>query len=378
MHQTQMKGVFYAEKHDRPHPGQLRRLRGLPRHGAHRRGAVLPADLLVRRAEPPRGRPQPLRAGGGEGEGAGLLAGPDLPDGALAGRRQERAGSGGPGGVPEPHRRGLRRLPGKGRRGPGALPGPPPRRALQLHPRLPRERPHPERELAGGWAAAHGRGVASGCRRRHRQGHLAGPAHCLCHGGPDFRLLPPAAGEDRQRPPFFRRGRPRQGAQSTPDGGRGRHEPGDGGHQRRLFCPHRQPALHPGHQLCKVRGEGRARPRHHRPAAELSACGGGDGQPQPDAQRPAAPQSPLRQARLRGPHLDAHQQARQRLGSRPSGRQLRHLGHRPQRPHDGPRQEQRKALPQPREEQLLRPGPDGPAPHRAGAGGGREDSRGRL
>ena len=74
----------------------------------------------------------------------------------------------------------------------------------------------------------------------------------------------------------------------------------------------------------------------------------------------------------------AHQQARQRLGPRPSGRQLRHLGHRPQRPHDGPRQEQRKALPQPREEQLLRPGPDGPAPHRAGTGGGREDSRGRL
>lgn len=135
------KGDFYAEKHDRPHPGQLRRLRGLPRHGAHRRGAVLPADLLVRRAGPPRGRPQPLRAGGGEGEGAGLLAGPDLPDRALAGRRQERAGSGGPGGIPEPHRRGLRRLPGKGRRGPGALPGPPPRRALQLHPRLPRERP---------------------------------------------------------------------------------------------------------------------------------------------------------------------------------------------------------------------------------------------
>ena len=153
---------------------------------------------------------------------------------------------------------------------------------------------------------------------------------------------------------------------------------GDGGHQRRLLCPHRQPALHPGHQLCKVRGEGRARPRHHRPDTELSACGGGDGQPQPDAQRPAAPQSPLRKARLRGPHLDAHQQAHQRLGPRPSGRQLRHLGHRPQRPHDGPRQEQRKALPQPREEQLLRPGPDSPAPHRAGAGGGREDSRGRL
>ena len=83
-------------------------------------------------------------------------------------------------------------------------------------------------------------------------------------------------------------------------------------------------------------------------------------------------------ARLRGPHLDAHQQARQRLGPRPSGRQLRHLGHRPQRPHDGPRQEQRKALPQPREEQLLRPGPDSPAPHRAGAGGGRHDGGGRL
>ena len=44
------------------------------------------------------------------------------------------------------------------------------------------------------------------CRRRHRQGHLAGPAHCLCHGGPDLRLLPPAAGEDRQRPHLFRRG----------------------------------------------------------------------------------------------------------------------------------------------------------------------------
>ena len=44
---------------------------------------------------------------------------------------------------------------------------------------------------------------------------------------------------------LFRRGRPRQGAQSPPDGGRGRYEPGDGGHQRRLLCPHRQPALHP-------------------------------------------------------------------------------------------------------------------------------------
>ena len=71
----------------------------------------------------PRGRPQPLRAGGGEGEGAGLLAGPDLPDGALAGRRQERAGSGGPGGVPEPHRRGLRRLPGKRPTRPGRASG---------------------------------------------------------------------------------------------------------------------------------------------------------------------------------------------------------------------------------------------------------------
>ena len=50
---TTYERSFYAEKHDRPHPGQLRRLRGLPRHGAHRRELFSPADLLVRRAGPP-------------------------------------------------------------------------------------------------------------------------------------------------------------------------------------------------------------------------------------------------------------------------------------------------------------------------------------
>lgn len=99
---------------------------------------------------------------------------------------------------------------------------------------------------------------------------------------------------------------------------------------------------------------------------------------QPDAGRPAAPQGPLRAAGLRSPHRHAHQQALQRLGPRPPRRQLGHLGHRPQRPHDGPGQEQRPALPQPREEQLRRPGPHGPAPHRADAGGGRDHGGGRL
>ena len=31
--------------------------------------------------------------------------------------------------------------------------------------------------------------VAAGCRRRHRQGHLAGTAHCLCDSGQDLRLF---------------------------------------------------------------------------------------------------------------------------------------------------------------------------------------------
>ena len=148
--------------------------------------------------------------------------------------------------------------------------------------------------------------------------------------------------------------------------------------QRRLLLPHRQPPVHPGQELRQVHRERRPRPRPHRPAPELSACGGGDGQPQPDAGRPAAPQGPLRAAGLRSPHRHAHQQALQRLGPRPPRRQLGHLGHRPQRPHDGPGQEQRPALPQPREEQLRRPGPHGPAPHRADAGGGRDHGGGRL
>ncbi len=47
---------------------------------------------------------------------------------------KSEAGSGGPRGVPEPHRRGLRRLPRKGRRGPGSASGTAAAPPLQLHP----------------------------------------------------------------------------------------------------------------------------------------------------------------------------------------------------------------------------------------------------
>ena len=95
------------------------------------------------------------------------------------------------------------------------------------------------------------------------------------------------------------------------------------------------------------------------------------GQRQPDAGRPAAPQGPLRAAGLRSPTCrHAHQQALQRLG--PSARladssdiwdiarSVLMMGR---------DKKQRPARPQPREEQLRRPGPHGPAPHRADAGG---------
>ena len=190
--ETTRKEQFYAGKKDRARPGQLRGLRGLPRHGAHRGGAVLPADLLVRGAELPRGRLLPPPAGGGAGQGAGLLAGPHLQSRALDDHEPGRGGGRGPRGVPEPHRRGLRRLPRKGRGRPGAGAPPPPLFALPLHPKVPRRHPRPGRELAGGGAAAAGRGVPAGGRRRHRKGHLAGPAGGLRHGGKDLRLLPPA------------------------------------------------------------------------------------------------------------------------------------------------------------------------------------------
>ena len=103
---------------------------------------------------------------------------------------------------------------------------------------------HAERGVAGAAAAAAGRSVAAGCRRRHRQGHLAGTAHCLCDGGQDLRLFSAAAAADRQGAAACGRGRPRQGAQGPSAGGRGRHEPGAGADRRRLLWQDR-PAPYP-------------------------------------------------------------------------------------------------------------------------------------
>ena len=67
------------------------------------------------------------------------------------------------------------------------------------------------------------------------------------------------------------------------------------------------------------------------PAAELSARRGGNGQPQPDAQHPAAPQGHCRRPAVRRAAGDALQQKDGGVRPGPSGRQLRHLGHGPQR-----------------------------------------------
>lgn len=62
-----------------------------------------------------------------------------------------------------------------------------------------------------------------------------------------------------------------------------------------------------------------------------------------------------------------------RFRPRTSGRQLGYLGHGPQRADDGPRQERRQNLSQPREKQLRPPPADGAAAHRRCGGGGRKD-----
>ena len=167
---------------------------------------------------------------------------------------------------------------------------------------------HAERGVAGAAAAAAGRSVAAGCRRRHRQGHLAGTAHCLCDGGQDLRLFSAAAAADRQGAAACGRGRPRQGAQGPSAGGRGRHEPGAGADRRRLLWQDR-PAPYPqGPGTGGFCRQGRAAAAHRGPAAELSARRCGDGKPQPDAQCPAAAARHCRKAGLRGAHRDALQQ----------------------------------------------------------------------
>ena len=94
---------------------------------------------------------------------------------------------------------------------------------------------------------------------------------------------------------------------------------------------------------------------HRGPAAELSARRCGDGKPQPDARCPAAAARHCRKAGLRGAHRDALQQKAGRFRPRTSGRQLGYLGHGPQRADDGPRQERRQNLSQPRENSYARP-----------------------
>ena len=237
---------------------------------------------------------------------------------------------------------------------------------------------HAERGVAGAAAAAAGRSVSAGCRRRHRQGHLAGTAHCLCDGGQDLRLFSAAAAADRQGAAACGRGRPRQGAQGPSAGGRGRHEPGAGADRRRLLWQDR-PAPYPqGSGTGGFCRQGRAAAAHRGPAAELSARRCGDGKPQPDAQCPAAAARHCRKAGLRGAHRDALQQKAGRFRPRTSGRQLGYLGHGPQRADDGPRQERRQNLSQPREKQLRPPPADGAAAHRRCGGGGRKDRAGRV
>lgn len=104
----------------------------------------------------------------------------------------------------------------------------------------------------------------------------------------------------------------------------------------------------------------------------------GDGMPQPDARCPAAAARHCRKAGLRGAHRDALQQKAGRFRPRTSGRQLGYLGHGPQRADDGPRQERRQNLSQPREKQLRPPPADGAAAHRRCGGGGRKDCTGRV
>ena len=125
--------------------------------------------------------------------------------------------------------------------------------------------------MAGAGCPAAGRDLPAGCRRRHRQGHLASPAHRLRHRRADQRLLPRTARPDRPGAHPCGRGRPRQGAQGPHRRRRSRHVQGDGRQCRRLLPAHRPPALHRRrrhHHLC---GEDQPHPVDLGPAAKLSA-----------------------------------------------------------------------------------------------------------
>ncbi len=248
-----------------------------------------------------------------------------------------------------------------------------PRRAGRAGRRAPAKR-----GLAGPGPAAPGRTFPAGCRRRHRQRPLAGAVDRLRHHGQNQRVLSRAACPDRQSAHPCGRGRPRQGAQGPPAGRRSRHEPGALPHRRRLLPAHR-PAPDPqGRGTGQICRQGRAAAAHRGPAAELSARRGGNGQPQPDAQHPAAPQGHCRRPAMRGAAGDALQQKAGRVRPETSGRQLRHLGHGPQRADDGPQQQRRQNLPQPRKEQLQPPPADGAAAHRGRGAGRRPNGAGRV
>ena len=90
------------------------------------------------------------------------------------------------------------------------------------------------------------------------------------------------------------------------------------------------------------------------------------------------PQGHCRRPAVRRAAGDALQQKDGGVRPGPFGRQLRHLGHGPQRADDGPRQERRQNLSQPREKQLRPPPADGAAAHRRCGGGGRKDRAGRV
>ena len=206
---------------------------------------------------------------------------------------------------------------------------------------------HAERGVAGAAAAAAGRSVAAGCRRRHRQGHLAGTAHCLCDGGQDLRLFRcrrsrPArllllAGEDDPA-----------GAQGPSAGGRGRHEPGAGADRRRLLWQDR-PAPYPS----RIRHWRILPPRPGRCCSSWTRCRAFC----PPmwrwqaATRCAVPCCRCAIAAKQGCAVLIVMHSQQKAGRfrpRTSGRQLGYLGHGPQRADDGPRQERRQNLSQPR------------------------------
>ena len=237
---------------------------------------------------------------------------------------------------------------------------------------------HAERGVAGAAAAAAGRSVAAGCRRRHRQGHLAGTAHCLCDGGQDLRLfpLPPQqtgkvlllAGED---------------------------DPGKVLKARLLAAGadmNRVLVLTADDYFGKT---GQPLTLKDQALADFAAKAGplllivDPLQSFLPADVEMASRNQMRSALLPLRAIAAkqgcavlivmHSNKKQGVSGRARlARQLRYLGHGPQRADDGPRQERRQNLSQPREKQLRPPPADGAAAHRRCGGGGRKDRAGRV